>query len=397
MEIIFYILIFFFFYPYFVYPVLLYLIHKFKKTTRKIDNQYEPKVTILLSVYNEESLIIECLNSIYKSDYKLENFDILIGSDGSNDNTNKLIEGYAEGKGNLQFFIYDRIGKNFVLNNLINHVKTDYVFYMDADIRLTKDSIKQSIKYLKDENVGIIISRMIQVKKENYSETMISENLQFDNVGFLGESFYQKYEHYLRLWSSEIDTSVNSLGAFYLMKMNLYEAIPNSKVCDDYYTVLTCLVQHKKVVYNSESVVFEVREKNLQNEFKRRVRLSSGILSTIYSKKSILGFSYGWASYFTWSNKFLRLLSPLFIILTVIIGYFFLDNVVLVNYFRVIFEGLLLLFVLAVIIDKFGTNFGRTFVFFKIYRFFILMNIGFLFGLIDFFKGNPTSKWEHDI
>ncbi|MFY8160674.1 MAG: glycosyltransferase [Candidatus Kapaibacteriota bacterium] len=398
---IFYILIFLFLYPYFIYPIILFILGKFIKYEYKFDNSLEPKVSIVISVYNEEELIIDCIKSILNSNYNSKNIEIFIGSDGSSDNTNQIVKDFIKSYKNIYFYEFGRSGKNLVLNNLIKHVKTDYVFYMDADIRITKDAIKNSIIYLADNNVGLVISRMIQINSENYEPnltltTLKSIEAQF-NTGLLGESFYQKYEHYLRLWSSNISTSVNSLGAFYLMKMSLYEPIANEKVCDDYYTVLTALVNQKKVMYNDNSIVFEVRKKQISDEMQRRIRLTAGSLSTLYIKKQILNPLFGFSSLFTWSNKLLRIISPIFFIFAVIFAYFVLKSDINIFYYKTFFEGLLILFVFSTIFDKLGSNLNINLKIFKIYRFFIIMNIGYLLGIFEFLKGKHNSKWGHNI
>ena len=402
---LFYIFLFLFFYPYFIYPIFLLILGKFIKYEYKSNVKLQPKISIVISVYNEEELIIDCLKSILDSNYKKENIEILIGSDGSNDKTNEIIKNFINDN-NLHKFIYlfeyERSGKNLVLNNLVKNVKTDYVFYMDADIRITQDAISNSIKYIEDENVGIVISKMIQIDYKLFNSSILlngevqTNNSNSNNLGLMGDSFYQKYEHYLRLWSSNISTSVNSLGAFYLMKMSLYQPIINDKVCDDYFTVLSALVNNKKVLYNKDSVVYEVRKKQISDEMQRRVRLTAGSLSTLFAKKQIFNPLLGFSSLFTWSNKILRILSPVFFIISVILSYTVLRENLEVFYFRTFVEGLLLLFIFSVIFDRLGNNLKMNFKLFKIYKFFVLMNIGFLLGIYEFIKGKHNSKWEHN-
>lgn len=392
-------------YPYFVYPILLFILSKLKRTKYSYDETFEPEITIVLSVYNEESLIEDCLMSIQLSDYNQDKIKIIIGSDGSDDNTINVIKNYIKKtkSNNIQYFEFDRSGKNLVLNKLMPHVKTDFVIYMDADIRITKDAIKNSIKYMIDKNIGIVISRMRQVDYNTFNFSILDSSINLksnnNNLGLMGDSLYQSYEHYLRLWSSNISTSVNSLGAFYIMKMELYKPIPNEKVCDDYFTVLTSLANRKKVMYNDNSVVFEVRKKQITDEMNRRVRLTAGGLSTLQAKPEVLNPIYGFASLFTWSNKLLRYFTPIFFILALVISYTLLKNNIELFYYRTIFEGLLLLFVFSTIFDKLQTNLNVkvNFKLFKIYRYFILMNLGYLLGIYEFIKGKHNSKWGHSI
>jgi biofilm PGA synthesis N-glycosyltransferase PgaC len=53
-----------------------------------------PAVTIVFSVFNEESVISKKLESLIHSDYPTDKLQILIGSDNSTDKTNAIIEEY---------------------------------------------------------------------------------------------------------------------------------------------------------------------------------------------------------------------------------------------------------------------------------------------------------------
>ena len=54
----------------------------------------EPKISIVIPVYNAEKYLEECLNSILKQDF--DNFEAICVNDGSPDNSLEILRSYAE-------------------------------------------------------------------------------------------------------------------------------------------------------------------------------------------------------------------------------------------------------------------------------------------------------------
>ena len=61
----------------------LHILFKIKGSKSRNTSQSPEAVSILMSVYNEEKVIAEKLESIINSDYPINKLEILIGSDGS--------------------------------------------------------------------------------------------------------------------------------------------------------------------------------------------------------------------------------------------------------------------------------------------------------------------------
>ena len=114
MEYLFWFSILFVMYPYVTYPLLLWLVCfmvKPKIVSRKDEAiRFQPKVTLLISAYNEEDVISEKIENSLKVDYPRNLLEIVVVSDGSNDQTNRIVSTYAD-KGVVLRFYEGRIGK----------------------------------------------------------------------------------------------------------------------------------------------------------------------------------------------------------------------------------------------------------------------------------------------
>ncbi|MCK5463763.1 MAG: glycosyltransferase, partial [Bacteroidales bacterium] len=56
-----------------------------------------PFVSIIMAVHNEEKVISEKFQSLYDTGYPGDRFELLVGSDGSSDKTNDILEEFSKG------------------------------------------------------------------------------------------------------------------------------------------------------------------------------------------------------------------------------------------------------------------------------------------------------------
>ncbi len=381
-EIIILINVFLIFNVFILYPLILFLASKFffKPITRSTD--FKPDITIIIAAYNEEKLIKGAIDSIFTSDYPAEKIKVLVGSDGSDDSTVQVLEQLSQHYNNIEYFELKRIGKNAVLNFLVDKSNTEIIFYMDADLRVKPNTLSKMISILSDNSVGAVLASLEIIGEKSVS-----------TAGGYGESLYQKYETYMRKKESDIFSNINSLGTLYGIKMEVYSPIPNDLVCDDLYRMLKTASHKKRIIFDTGLVVEEVREKTTKEELLRRIRLVAGGLSTVKECKSILNPKYGWVSYFVWNHKVLRWLSPLYLI-AIAVSTIFLkpDSLLFIPILSLqiaLYGGALI----GWLFEKFKLNIMP----FRILLFAVSMNIGFLLGILRFLTKGQNAIWGRNV
>jgi biofilm PGA synthesis N-glycosyltransferase PgaC len=365
-----------------LYPLFLLILSRVINRKPKRSDEFTPDISILISAYNEENLIEDCIRSVYNSNYPNEKIRVLVGSDGSSDRTEEIVEGLTDEYPALELFKFPRQGKNKTVNSLVEQTKTDIIFFMDADIRLDENSIKVLISHFNDPKIGAVISSLKYIDKSGN-----------DNAGRLGESLYQKYESFIRLWESKTGSTVNSLGAFYSVRKELISPIPNDFVADDMIPIYQILQKRKRVIYTKESVVFEEREKSLDDEISRRVRSAASGMSTLWETKNLLLPHYGLVSNsLTW-HKLMRWLTPIYL-LGILIGSFMLPPGDEFRWWMLLIQGVLYgSALLGWIFEKIGFNFIP----FKIAIYFVTMNYGFMLAWFHAIGRKKNAIWSRDI
>jgi len=191
----------------------------------KIDENYRPKVTIILPTYNEEKIIKERLENLYNQTYPKELMDIVI-VDSSNDKTAEIVETWYNNNNDIKITLIrekERRGKAFALNEALRHANNDIVIIADADAFWPENAVHETTKWFSDPSVGAVSCLKKPMKQ-----------------GFLGiEGGYRDYYNILRLAESKaFSTPIfhGELAAFrreLLLKVN---GFPTDIGADDSHT-----------------------------------------------------------------------------------------------------------------------------------------------------------------
>jgi len=141
---------------------------KLKKHPIKLDNTYEPFVSILIPAHNEENVIENTLLNILSVDYN--KYEIIVIDDRSTDNTafvlNKLSQKYPE---KVKYYTRKEDafpGKSAVLNEAIQTVQGEVICVFDADAKINPDFFKKILPYLADPDTGAVQARKVISNKD---------------------------------------------------------------------------------------------------------------------------------------------------------------------------------------------------------------------------------------
>lgn len=128
-------------------------------------SDFNPKVTIVIPVYNGANYMRESIDSALKQDYK--NIEVLVVNDGSNDNgiTDRIARSY----GNLiSYYKKENGGVASALNYGIEKMQGDYFSWLSHDDMYTEEKISKQINSLsKLEDKTTIINCGYEVVDEN--------------------------------------------------------------------------------------------------------------------------------------------------------------------------------------------------------------------------------------
>ena len=149
----------------------------------------EKKISVLITVYNNEKYIEKCIQSLKSQSYK--NWEAVIIDDGSNDNTPKILKKICRDKRFLVKTFKNNKGRVPAYNYGVTKCKGDYVAILDSDDIASKDRFKHQINFLKLNKKAKIVaswaylidhnSKKIREMKGPTETSKIKETLMYFN------------------------------------------------------------------------------------------------------------------------------------------------------------------------------------------------------------------------
>ncbi len=187
-----------------------------------VNNEELPAVSIIVPTYNEEDMIIGKLNNILEQNYPLDKIQLII-SDSSSDNTQARVEEWLSRHSGVKLVYIKgpRMGKGYALNKALESASGSIIITTDADSLWAKDSLINAVKWLINEQVGLVSC------------------VKAPRGGGLTEDAYRRLYNSLRIGESKIHSSVVFHGELLAVKGDLLKSIggfPMDIGADDSYT-----------------------------------------------------------------------------------------------------------------------------------------------------------------
>ena len=241
-----------------------------------------PKVSVIIAAFNEEKTIANTVKSILNSDYPKNKLEIIVVNDGSKDNTLKEAKKFA--KNGVKIFSQKNMGKGAALNNGIKNCTGEIVFTLDADTYADAVSLKNMVRYFKDEKVFSVTPAMAVHKV-----TTIAQRI-------------QHIEYLLGLFLRKAFASLNAVhitpGAFSAYRKSFFDKYGGydvGNITEDLEMALRIQYHGYKIENSPESPVYTIAPSNFRALMKQRRRWYYGLMTNVWNKKyrKMFGLKYG--------------------------------------------------------------------------------------------------------
>lgn len=114
-----------------------------------------PKVSLIIPVYNVENYIEKCLNSVLKQ--TLDDIEIIIVNDGSEDSSKNIIDRYIEKhKNRIKYFEKENGGLSSARNFGIPHATGEYIAFLDSDDYVEPETYEEMYNLAKKEDADMV-------------------------------------------------------------------------------------------------------------------------------------------------------------------------------------------------------------------------------------------------
>lgn len=256
------------------------------------------RVSVVISSYNDGPLLAQKLDSLLAMEQAEQILEILIGSDGSTDDTAAWLANYPDRRVRCTEFA-ERRGKPAVLNALLPECRGDVVLL--TDVRQTFDSqfLVECLANFADPQVGVVSGELILKSGEG------------DSTAAEGIGLYWRYEKFLRRAESGFRGVPGATGACYAIRRTAWRPIPDATILDDVAIPMQAIAQGYRCVFEPRAVAYDRPSQSTQQEGIRKRRTIAGAaqLLRLFPVWAVPGGHPLWFEFC--SHKLLRLVSPI--------------------------------------------------------------------------------------
>lgn len=374
-EVIFEFSFFLIIYIYIGYPVLVFVVANFIKRTTTCE-QIEPNISIIITAYNEESVITETIENKLSLGYPRDKMEIIVVSDGSTDNTDKIISKFID-RGVRFIRQNSRQGKTAAVNKAVAQATGEIIIFSDANSIYDHDAIKYLVSRFSNTEVGYVTGKMVYMNPEG---SLIGD----------GCSAYMKYENHIRKYESRFNSVIGVDGGIDAMRKDLYEKM-NPEQLPDFVQPLHIMKKGYRVVYEPMAILKEQALKEQGTEYRMRVRVSLRSLWALFDMRSLLNpLRYPIIGWQLISHKLLRYFAWIPLIIIPVLNLFLLN---VNSVYMFIFIGLLLFYSLAYGGFLLRSRYDVPFYFTGPY-YFSLLNVAAADACLRFLKGQKMVLWN---
>lgn len=313
--------------------------HRLKQGV-KADDEYMPKVSVIIPAYNEEVGIRRTVKSVLQSDYPIQ--EVIVVDDGSTDRTASIVKKRFRNSKRFKLITKKNGGKASALNIGFQIASGEIVVTVDADNILLKETISCLVAHFKDPRVGAVS----------------------------GNCKIGKYTKQLPLWQHIEYVTANNLEKRALDYINCITVVPGSNgawrksvieevgfyeddtMAEDTDITLKVICRNYRIVYEDRAITIEECPETVKDFIKQRVRWSYGILQSLWKNRRNI---------YTSENKALK--------------YFAVPNMLITYIFHLTAPVVEIIFIIAIINGSFNVIF-----FFLL--FFIIDSIASLYAFI---------------
>ncbi|MGE0554577.1 MAG: glycosyltransferase, partial [Gemmatimonadales bacterium] len=236
------------------YPLVLQVLARRRARPTGEDPAEWPHVTISIPVYNEAGAIAETLETLLAADYPPDRRHLVVVSDASSDDTDRIVAGFAD-RGVKLVRMPERAGKTAAENEAGKHLRGEIVVNLDATIRIPPNAIKALVRAFKDPDVGVASGRDVSVS------TLASEQNR-------DESSYVGYEMWVRGLETRCGSIVGASGCFYAIRRSLYSSIFPEALSRDFASPLIAREHGYRSVSVDEAICWVPRTRSLRAEYR---------------------------------------------------------------------------------------------------------------------------------
>ena len=213
---------------------------------------YEPEVSIIIPVYNAETYLQECLDSVINQN--LRDIEIICIDDGSTDSSLSILREYAQKDTRISVLRQENLHAGVARNAGIAVARGKYIHFLDSDDWVDTNTYKKLVSFMDRLKVDVLKFRSFCF--DNKKKSLVSTR--FTDMDMLREEDFEKSyslnrDYRLLIYVSDAPWS-GIYSRIFLLEHNV--RFNNLLCANDVSFFFRCLVHANKIYVTKERFVY---------------------------------------------------------------------------------------------------------------------------------------------
>ena len=365
-------------YSYFLYPLTLIALTRFKQSplAAPFEPNPAPSMSLIVTAHNEAHRIREKIENSLALTYNDAALEIIIASDCSEDGTDDIVQEY-QAQGVKLVRATDRLGKEHAQLCAIKEAQGEVIVFSDVATQIPTDALSILSNYFSNPKIGSVSSE----------DRFINQS-----GDIAGEGAYVKYEMWLRKQESKLAGLVGLSGSFFAVRKDLCQTWDIHSP-SDFNTALNTASQGHIAVSAPDVLGYYQDLSDPAKEYARKTRtIIRGLTALSRNKSALNPFKNGLFAFQVISHKLMRWLEPWLLIALLITS-------IAANKLGGIYSLALtaqIAFYLAALVAHYHQPF-RNLAPIKLIYFFVQVNMAIFDASCQFLAGKRMTVWQPSI
>jgi biofilm PGA synthesis N-glycosyltransferase PgaC len=229
---------------------------------------FQPEISILVPVHNEEKTIAQKLDNISHVSYPRNAFEVIVVDDGSDDNTLSIVRDFVKRNQDINIKVLEqthRAGKSAALNKALSLSSNQIVIVSDADTLWNADILKKTMPYLVDRKVGAVTGVGVN---RNENESWVTK----------GERTYLDLVSLIRTGESKMHSTIRFEGGFCAYKKEAFDFFDSDTGADDSGTALSVVQNGWRAILVPDALFYTSFSRSLTGKLRIKVRRANQLI-----------------------------------------------------------------------------------------------------------------------
>jgi peptidoglycan-N-acetylglucosamine deacetylase len=263
--------------------------------------EYQPRVTILIPAYNEESVIVDTVEAALASGYP--RLEVLVVDDGSADRTSELVQDNFGSDRRVRLLQQPNSGKPTALNHGLAEATGEIIVSIDADTIVDPEAVPRLVRHFADPKVAAVAGNVKVANRNKWItrwqalEYITSQNLEKRAFDLL----------------NCIPVVPGAAGAWRADVLRESGGFSGETVAEDTDLTLTIRRSGWKILYDEDAIGRTEVPETVDTLIRQRFRWTYGTLQAVWKHRDAAGNpKYGTLGWVAIPNIFLfQIILPL--------------------------------------------------------------------------------------